>query len=183
MSEENVEVRRQPDRDRLDQLQARLPGLTGMLLAGVLRTPPGSEIRKRMVKWAVQRGFAAMNRSDVDLVVTFYEPDAVVWMHGMGGVGIRERYGGHEGIRELYADSDDAWGDWAYQVREVVDLADHVAVRADFLGHGRSSGAGTTLNDVGTLATFSDRGKIARQEWFVESGGWRQALEAAGLRD
>ena len=183
MSQENVETRRQADRDWLDRLQMRGPALSDMLLAAIRRTNPGSDIRRRMVTWAVGRGFEAMRRSDVDLVVMFYEPDAEVRMNGAGGVGISERYNGHEGIRELYADLDDAWGDWAYEVRAIIDGPDQVAVRADFLGRGRSSGAEVTLKDVGTLVGFSNRGKVARQDWFVDSGGWHQALEAAGLRE
>ena len=29
--------------------------------------------------------------------------------------------------------------------------------------------------------TLSSRGKIARQEWFVQPNGWQQVLEAVGL--
>jgi ketosteroid isomerase-like protein len=162
----------------LDRLQARVPALSGVLLAGVRRLPSNSRLRTRVVNWSVGRGFAAMNRSDVDLVVLLYEPDAVVFVRGMAGVGIRDRYVGHEGIRELYADIDDAYRDWAWTIRAVVDAGDRLAVRTDFLAHGRSSGAETTLSDAGTLVTFSPRGKAARQEWFVESGGWRDAMEA-----
>ena len=71
----------------LDQLQLRVPGLSaGLLGAGVFRVRLGSRLRKRLVNWSVKRGFAAMNRSDVDVVVLFYEPDAEVRMRGMGGV-------------------------------------------------------------------------------------------------
>jgi hypothetical protein len=184
MSQENVEtVPGQTDRDLLDQLQVRMPGLSGPVLAGVRRMPRGSQLRRRLVNWSAKRGFAAMNRSDVDLVVLFYEPGAEVWMRGMTGVGIRDRYIGHQGIRELYADLDGAWSDWSYAIRAVVDCTDRVAVRADFLGRGRSSGAETTLDDVGMVVELSTRGKVARQEWFVESGGWREALEAVGLSE
>ena len=193
MSQENVEVRRQPDRDRLEQLQARLPGLSGMLLAGASAYAP----RLGYPEEDGQMGRAARVRGDEpkrrgpggDLLgisvsrklggaADFYEPDAVIWMHGMGGVGIGEHYRGHEGIRELYADLDDAWGDWAYQVREVVDLADHVAVRADFLGHGRSSGEDALdgvecCHSLGSRQGRSTR-NVGRVRWL------RKALEAAG---
>jgi ketosteroid isomerase-like protein len=172
-----------PDRDMLDQLQVWMPGLLGLIAAGVFRARLGSQLRRRLVNWSVKRGFAAMNRSDVGVVVLFYEPDAEVWMRGMAGVGIRDSYLGHEGIRELYADLDAAFSDWSYAIRAVVDLDDRVAVRADFLGRGRGSGAATTLKDVGTIVNFSARRKVARQDWFVESGGWRQALEAVGLSE
>lgn len=169
------------DRDLLDRLQARVPALSGVLLAGVRRMPPNSRLRTRVVKWSVGRGFAAMNRSDVDLVVLFYEPDAVVFVRGMSGVGIRDHYLGHEGIRELYADIDDAYGDWAWSIRDVVDAGDRLAVRTDFVAHGRTSGAETTLTDAGTVVTLSPGGKAVRQEWFVENGGWREAMDAMGI--
>jgi ketosteroid isomerase-like protein len=178
MSREN-----KTDRDLLDQVQARMPALSGLLLLGVRRMRQDSQLRRRLVNWSVKRGFAAMNRSDVDLVVLFYEPDAEVRMSGMAGVGISDRYVGHEGIRELYADLDAAFSDWSYAIRAVADLVDRLAVRADFLGYGRSSGAETTLNDVGMLLELSAGGKVARQDWFVESGGWHQALDAVGLSE
>ena len=135
-----------------------------------------------MLTWAVRRGFGAMNRSDVDLVVMAYEVDAEIRMSGMSGVGIKDRYIGHEGIRELYADLDEADGDWAYRVREVVDLVDQVAVRADFLGHGRSSGAATTLSDVGTLLKDlcpghgCSSGVVRRVRWLAQDDQSRRAL-------
>ena len=118
-----------------------------------------------------------MNRSDVDLLVHFYEPDAVVTVRAMAGVGVGERYVGHDGIRELFADIDGAYGDWGYTIRSVVDSGDRMAVRTDVAGRGRSSGVETALTDAATLVAFSPRGRVARQEWFVESVGWREAIE------
>jgi ketosteroid isomerase-like protein len=168
------------DRDVLDRLQVRVPALSGALLAGLRRVPPESRLRTRLVKWSARRAFAAMNRSDVDLVVQYYEPDAVVFVRGMAGVGVRDRYVGHEGIRELYADIDDAYRDWAWTIRAVIDAGDRLALRTDFVGRGRSSGVETTLTDAATLVSYSPRGKALRQEWFVENGGWREALDAMG---
>jgi len=83
----------------------------------------------------------------------------------------------------VYADIDGVFGEWSFAIRGVVDRGDRLAVRADFVAHGRSSGVETTLKDVGMLVEYSPRGKIARQDWFVESGGWRRAFEAAGLSE
>lgn len=63
----------------------------------LFRLPVGWPLRRRLISWSVKRGFAAMNRSDVDLVIVFYEPDAEVWMRGMDAVGTKDRYIGHEG--------------------------------------------------------------------------------------
>jgi hypothetical protein len=168
----------QANRDVIDRLQVRMPGLSGLMLAGLRRTPSESRLRRRALQFALTRAFAAMNRSDVDLLVHFYEPDAVVTVRGMAGVGVGERYVGHEGLRELFADIDDAYGEWGYTIRSVVDAVDRMAVRTDFVGRGRSSGVETALTDAATLVTLSPRGRVARQEWFVESVGWREAIEA-----
>jgi len=60
---------------------------------------------------------------------------------------------------------------------------DRMAVRTDFVGYGRGSGAKTELTGGGTAAKFSDRGLVTWQGWFVDQGGWEQALQAVGLSD
>jgi hypothetical protein len=56
-------------------------------------------------------------------------------------------------------------------------------VRGDFVGYGRGSGVKTEVTSGGTVMGLSSRGRIARQEWFVEQNGWQRVLEAAGLRE
>ena len=98
----------------------------------------------------------------------------------MEGVGIRRRYLGDEGIRELYAELDSVFSDWSYTIRAVVDLADRVAVEPTSPA-GVEAAEETALNDVGMLAKLSARGKVVEQNWYVESGGSAQALAAVGL--
>ena len=142
---------------------------------------PGSALRKRLVTLQITRTFAAMARSDVEVVVLGYDPDAEVWMRSMSGVGISDCYRGHDGIRALYADLDAAFADWGWTVRGVVDGGDRLAIRADFVGYGRGSGAETTLNDGGTAVRLSPTGAVVWQEWFAEPDGWNKALEAVSL--
>jgi ketosteroid isomerase-like protein len=113
-----------------------------------------------------------MARSDVEVLLTVYDPDVEVWMRSMGGVGISDCYHGHAGVHALYADMDDAFEDWWWTIRSVVDGGDRLAVRADFVGHGRGSGAKTELRGGGTAARLSSRGRVVWQEWFVEQDGW-----------
>jgi hypothetical protein len=124
-----------------------------------------------------------MARSDVEVVLLSYEPDAEVWMKSMSGVGISDCYRGYEGIRTLYADLDEAFEDWGWTLDAVVDGGHCLAVRGDFVGYGRGSGVKTTLKEGGTAVTLSARGLIHWQEWFAEQGGWEKALEAVGLRE
>jgi hypothetical protein len=172
-----------PERDVLDRLLIRIPALAGAMARGVASLQPGSSLRRRLIKLQVKRGFAGMARSDVEIVVLSYEPDAEVWMRTMSSVGIRDCYHGHEGVRILYADLDDAFENWRWAIRGAVDGGDRLAVRADFVGYGRSSGAETALNDRGTAVKFSDRGLVVWQEWFAEQDGWTKALEAVGLSE
>ena len=172
-----------PDRDVLDRLLVHVPALAGSIAGGLTRLPPGSPLRRRLVNLQVKRVFAAMARSDVEVVVLSYAPDAEVWMRGMAGVGISACYRGHGGIRALYADLDEAFDGWWWTICSVVDGGDRIAVRTDFVGYGRGSGAKTTVSDGGTAIRLSERGQATWQEWFVEPGGWTEALEAAGLRE
>ena len=168
-------------RDMLDQLLVRSPGIARSLFAAPSRLPPGSALRKRLVKLQVERAFNAMARSDVELVVMLYEPDAEVWMRSMSGVGMDDCYRGHAGVRTLYADLDDVFEEWRWTIRAVADGGDRIAIRADFVGIGRGSGVTTTIDDGGTAVKLSARGLAVWQEWFAEQDGWGKALKAVGL--
>src|SRR2546423_5550508 len=109
------------ERDVLGRLLVRVPALAGVMSRGVRRLRPGSSLRRRLVNQQIKRGFGAMARSDVEVVLLAYEPDAEVWMTGMAGVGISDCYRGYAGIRTPYADLDDALGDWAWTARAIVD--------------------------------------------------------------
>ena len=174
---------RPPKRDMLDRLLVRVPSLAGLIAGRILRLPPGSSLRRRMIGFQVKRGFAAMARSDVEVVVLGYEPDAEVWMRSMAGVGMSDCYRGREGVRAVYAEVDDVFEDWQWTIRDIADGGDRLAIRGDFVGHGRGSGVQTALNDGGTALKLSTQGLIAWQEWFVEPGGWEKALEAVGLAE
>jgi hypothetical protein len=169
-------------RSVLDRLLVRVPALATLMAGSIGRIEPGSALRKRLINLQIGRAFAAMARSDVEMVLLSYEPDAEVWMRSMAGVGISDCYRGHEGIRHLYADLDEAFDDWSWTIRAVADGGDRLAVRGDFVGYGRSSGVKTELDNGGTAVRFSPRGLVTWQEWFVEDG-WEKALAAVGLQE
>jgi SnoaL-like domain len=172
-----------PERDALDRLLVRFPRLYEWTGAALGRMRPDSALRRRLMGLAVERGFDAMARSDLELVLQRYDPNVEVWMRGMSGVGMHGCYRGHEGVRALYAEVDEVFSQWRWTIRSVVDGGDRLAVRADFFGLGRGSGVETTIKDAGTAIRFSARSTITWQEWFVEQNGWSDALEAAGLSE
>jgi hypothetical protein len=174
----------QEKRDLLDWLSLRAPAVGTAISTGVVRLKLGSPLRRRLIHLEIKRGFSAMARSDVDVNVLRYEPDTEVWLHGMLGVGVgNDSFRGREGIRALYREIDDAFERWSWTIDRLVDCGDRIAVKGDFVGYGRGSGVKTELTSGGTLMAISSRGKIARQEWFVEQNGWQRVLEAAGLSE
>jgi ketosteroid isomerase-like protein len=173
----------QDKRDPLDWLLLRAPALGTAISTGTVRLKLGSTLRRRLMHAQVKRGFHAMARSDVDVNVLVYEPDAEVWMHGMDGVGVGGCFRGREGVRALYGEIDAAFERWSWTIDRLVDAGDRLGVRGDFVGYGRGSGVKIEVTSGGTLMGLSTRGKIARQEWFVEQNGWQRVLEAVGLRD
>jgi SnoaL-like domain len=173
----------QEKRDLLDWLSLRAPAVGTAISTGVVRLKLGSPLRRRLIHLEIKRGFSAMARSDIDVNVLLYEPGTEVWMHGMDSVGVGGCFRGREGVRALYREIDDAFDPWGWTIDRLVDSGDRLAVRGDFVGYGRGSGVKTELTSGGTLMEISSRGKIARQEWFVEQNGWERVLEAAGLSE
>ena len=171
------------ERDTLDRLLVRVPALAGLVSRGLRRLGPGSSMRRGLLDAQVKRAFAAMARSDVEVLLLSYEPAAEIWMRSMAGVGMNDCYLGHHGFRTLYADLDEVFSDWSWTPRQVRDGGDRLAIRADFVGYGRGSGVETTVRDGGTAVRFSARGLVIWQEWFAEQEGWKKALEAAGLSE
>jgi ketosteroid isomerase-like protein len=170
----------QDKRDLVDSLLLRAPAVGTAISTATVRLKPGSPLRRRLINTQLKRGFKAMARSDMDVNVLVYEPDTEVWMHGMDGVGVGGCFRGRDGLRALYGEIDDAFERWSWTIDRVVDAGDRIAVRGDFVGHGRGSGVKTELTSGGTLMELSARGKIARQEWFVEQNGWQRVLAAMG---
>jgi hypothetical protein len=161
MSQENMEAAQPSTRGLVDRILVRAPALAAVIGAGVMRAPVGSQMRRLLVGVTVSRGFAAMARSDVDVVVVSYEPDAEVWMRDMSGVGVNDCYRGHQGIRALYADLDEVFNDWSWSIKRMVDGGDRLVIMGNFVGYGRGSGAKTALTDGATAVRLSSRGLVA----------------------
>jgi ketosteroid isomerase-like protein len=173
----------QEKRDLLDQLLLRAPAVGTAISAGTVRLQLGSPLRRRLIRTQIERGFSAMARSDVDVNVLVYEPDTEVWMRGMDGVGVGGCVRGRDGLRALYGEIDDAFERWSWTIDRLIDGGDRIGLKGDFVGYGRGSGVKTEVTSGGTVMELSSRGKIARQEWFVEQNGWQRVLEAMGLSE
>ena len=163
-------------RPLLDRVLVRVPWLAHFFIAWTVRLRPGSSLRTRLTEWSFRRGFDAVNRKDPEAVGPLaYEPDAEVWVSGLELVVKKDCYRGHQEYRDLFLEVDDAWNDWWWAVRKVL-VADErtVVAQLDLTGRGRVSGAEVTINGAGSVYHLSPRGRIRRQDFLIEQGGWKR---------
>jgi len=87
-------------------------------------------------------------------------------------------YQGHEGVRQFWRESLSVFGEFKFEVEELIDAGDQVLAGIREREVGRASGVPveTTHLAVWTLAS----GKVIRMQVFDDR---QQALEAAGLRE
>lgn len=122
----------------------------------------------------VRRFIDAFNRSDVDSLAGYYDPD--VELHEWPTAPGAQAYHGIDGVRQAL----DTWFEvWEWMRVEIVDLAeagDRVLVTLDQRAKGRGSEVEVEIRSY-NVYTFRD-GKVMRMELFTER---EPALEAAGL--
>jgi ketosteroid isomerase-like protein len=155
------------------------PAVVHAALARLMRLPPGSALRRRVLKRAVARGFAGPSRGDYELLLLFYEPDVEIDVIGewARALGLAERYRGHEGMLAIWSDyQQDA--DLRVEPEELIDLGDRIALRVSLNVRGRASGA-PTAQPIGFIYYLSQRGLIARQTFYSD---WEDVLAALGQR-
>jgi ketosteroid isomerase-like protein len=87
-------------------------------------------------------------------------------------------YRGHEGVRELYRDFDEAFTELQAEQSEFRDLGEQVVATGHLRGRGRESGASTETAIVWLVEFRHD--KAVRIREYLDLA---EALEAAGLRE
>jgi ketosteroid isomerase-like protein len=126
-----------------------------------------------------RRGADAYNRGDVEALLELVHPD-VEW-HPLLPVllgGKTTVYRGHEGVREIIRELDEAFVEIQNELLEVRDLGEQVLGIGRLWGRGRESGV-ETETEVVWLAEFRD-GKGVRMREYLDP---KEALEAAGLSE
>ena len=138
------------------RLLVRFPRLAELLVLLLVRLPPGTALRRRLLSRVVVLGFWLNERESYEHVARLmYEPDSELRLHGYDAMGLPDREVGMS----------------AWRPREVIDLGDRVLARVKFTGTGRMSGAEVT-HTSGWLFHISPRGRIAVHDFYWE---WRPA--------
>lgn len=161
-----------------ERLLIRDPERARQRLSGILRRPPTSPLRRRVLKSAMEQSYDALNRKDVESLVARLDPSIEIHTDqgGRGGFpDLDEMYSGHDDVHTLISRWLDTWEwlDWAPV--ELLDTQDRFVV----LSHLRvkSRGGLELAADMGTIYDLR-AGWIVRQATYWE---WKRTLELAGF--
>jgi ketosteroid isomerase-like protein len=121
------------------------------------------------------RGYEAFNRGDLEEAVSLFDPE-IVWqtylVPGPGG----GTYHGHGGVRELWADARNVFGDFRNEPERLVSAGERVVAFIRVCGWGKESGVAVEAK-IAHLLTF--RGdKVVRVASYEDRD---EALREAGL--
>jgi hypothetical protein len=149
--------------------------LMRLILAGVARLPPASQVRRRLLK----RGFARATEDPPGdefraAALLVYEPDVEVRVIGdvAGALGLAETSRGHRGRVEAWEDYTRHMENFHYEIEQMIDLGQRIALRVRMFASGRRSGVETGQTQ-GCIYYLSTRGMIAREEIYW---AWEDAL-------
>ena len=128
---------------------------------------------------AFKRGLEAGNRGDVETLLQELDPE-VEWhsaLHAFLG-GEQTVFRGHDGVRDMLRDLNDAFSEIHIEISEIRDLGDRLVAIGRNRARGKESGAET----VTPLAFVTEvkNGKAISIRAFLDP---KEALEAAGLRE
>ena len=162
-----------------ERLALAAPGAFRLMRRVVMRSPPGSLVRRRLVKrWAV-RGWDAVARGDMEIVLLALYSDYEVNVFGapLRTLGFAEHYHGHAGMREFMESWLAEWGSIDYKVEHVFDFGDRIAMR--FTGTSRGAASGAEVAATSGVVYYLKNGTVVRQDFYWE---WADCAAALGLR-
>jgi ketosteroid isomerase-like protein len=124
----------------------------------------------------VRMGYEAMNRGDLDAVVSRFDPDAeiVTALSAVQG----GSYRGHRGLRSWWGEISRHFADVHFAARDLADLGDVVLATTTVSARGQGSAV-----DVEQEFTHVFRFRGARIVWFKSYMERAAAIEALGLRE
>src|SRR5438093_11216524 len=109
---------------------------------------------------AFQRGLEAGNRGDVETLLQELDPE-VEWhsaLHALLG-GEQTVFRGHDGVREMIRDLNEAFGEFHIEISAVRDLGDRLVG----IGHVRARGKGSGAETETPFSPSSPRSRTARR--------------------
>jgi ketosteroid isomerase-like protein len=163
-----------------ERMRVRFPTPFRWLGAFFQRLPPRSRLRRSILARLMARAYAAANRRDFELILTFNDPDRYEYRPSRDLLppDMKTVYRGHEGYRQFWRLWLDAFEDIRWDPEEIFDFGQKALVTTKQSGRGSSSGVAVS-EPVFQLFELR-RGLVVRQEDFLDRS---EALEAARLRE
>ena len=128
---------------------------------------------------AFKRGLEAGNRGDIETLLEELDPE-VEWhsaLHALLG-GEQTVFRGHDGVREMIGDLNDAFDEVQIEISEIRDLGDRLVAIGRNRARGRESGAETVTPFA--LVTEIRNGKTILLRGYLDP---KKALESVGLSE
>lgn len=156
----------------------RFPRATVAIARFVTRRPPRSHLRKLVIRSAVSISYGAANRGDYEPPFALYVADSAFevprQLAGLGKSGAR----GPQARLDWQRQWIEEWGEFQFELDEMIDTGDRIVITGRIHGAGRSSGAAVD-SDWGICLTLAG-GLVMREQVFLDRS---EALEAAGLSE
>lgn len=161
----------------LERLYLRFPGLGDRLTRSVLRRPPGSSVRRTMIRLALRWALESANRGDWEACFAALPPNYETYPPPeLVGLGFKSVYLGRDERLGLQLQWMDEWGEFQQEGKELIDLGDWIVLLVWMRGKGLGSGAefGSELSYVVEI----EKDRLRRERFFRSHA---EGLEAAGL--
>ena len=127
----------------------------------------------------VRQVYEAAARRDTARILTLYDPEveldaSALGVEGRGG----DIFRGHEGLRSLFGEWHESWGEIEYDYEELIDAGDQVISVATRHARGRASGV--EVEQRFALLWTIREGKVIRVVWFLDRN---EALKSTEWRE
>jgi ketosteroid isomerase-like protein len=163
-----------------ERLALAAPRLFRQFRRLAFKLPPSSPVRRRIVKRAAALGWEALARGDIDATVLVVDPDYELNLIGEGfqALGFHEHYKGHGGMIEFTEQWRTAWSNLDYEVHQIFDFGDRIAMRLTTTSRGAMSGI--EVSRTAGSVYFMSGGTVVRQDFYWD---WPDCAAALGLAD
>jgi hypothetical protein len=177
---QHIDLRETKRRRLVDRVYMRFPRLVQAVTRSILRRPPTSLIRRRMIRHEFRRLLEAGNRGDHEASLTSVPSDyESITPPELVSLGFEPTYHGQEGRLRFQLTWIGELGEFQQDQAVVFDTGDQLLLLVRMKGSGLGSGA-EFESEIAYLITVSSRGELLRERSFRSHA---EGLEAAGLQD
>lgn len=144
----------------------------------ILKLPRDFPLRRGLMRHAANRGWEAVARGDIPASVLTVAPDYELNLFGehFRALGFQPRYQGHAGMAEFVESWRASWSSIHYEVEELFDLGERIALRFKHTSHGFSSGV--EVSNIAGSVYFLASGTVVRQDFYFD---WSECASALDL--